>query len=215
MNPAYGRAVENARGDKTPSQSGDSTERTQPKGDGHWVTVNHRHILIDEDRNQTASRPRKRMSLSPQGLDFIKKHERFGSRIYLDITGRPTIGYGHLIKFGENFGEEITPKEAADLLRQDARRAEDEVNAALKVPVNQNQFDALTSIAFNAGPKAVAPENTLLSKINQGRAVEQSDFTAYNKARMRNGSLVVSPGLTNRRLDEYDIFSTGNYKRSR
>lgn len=89
------------------------------------------------------------------------------------------------------------------------------MNAALKVPVNQNQFDALTSIAFNAGPKAVAPENTLLSKINQGRAVEQSDFTAYNKARMRNGSLAVSPGLTNRRLHEYDIFSTGNYKRSR
>jgi hypothetical protein len=32
---------------------------------------------------------------------------------------------------------------------------------------------------------------------------------------MRNGSLAVSPGLTNRRLHEYDIFSTGNYKRSR
>src|SRR6185437_14882198 len=39
MNPAYGRAVENALGDKTPSQSGDSTERTQPKGDGHWAPL--------------------------------------------------------------------------------------------------------------------------------------------------------------------------------
>lgn len=215
MNPAYDRAVEDARDAEAPSQSDDSIKRAQPDGDGHWVTINHHHVLIDADRGQTASRPRERMSLSPRGLDFIKRHERFRGQPYPDITGRHTIGYGHLIKPGENFGRQITPQQASDLLRQDVRRAENEVNAALKVPVTQNQFDALTSIAFNAGPKAVAPGNTLLSKINQGRAVQQSDFTAYNKARMRDGSLAVSPGLTNRRLDEYEIFSTGNYKGSR
>ncbi len=216
MNPAYGRAIEDARGAEASSQLGDSEiERVQQNGGGHWVTINHRHVLVDGDRNQTASRPRNRMSLSTQGLDFIKSHERFSRRVYPDITGRPTIGYGHLIKRGENFGQEITPKEAADLLRQDVQRAEDEVNAALKVPVTQNQFDALTSLAFNAGPRAVAPENTLLSKINQGRTVEQRDFTAYNKIRKPNGSIAVSRGLTNRRVDEYGIFSTGNYERSR
>src|SRR6185437_16158486 len=91
MNPAYGRAVENARGDKTPSQSGDSTERTQPKGDGHWVTVNHRHILIDEDRNQTASRPRKRMSLSPQGWISSRNMNDSAAAFISTLRGVPRL----------------------------------------------------------------------------------------------------------------------------
>lgn len=62
MNPAYGRAVEDARDAEAPSQSDDSIKRAQPDGDGHWVTINHHHVLIDEGRDQTARRPRKRMS---------------------------------------------------------------------------------------------------------------------------------------------------------
>ena len=114
---------------------------------------------------------------------------------------------------GESFTK-ITEQEATKLLANDVGSAVSAVNKSLKVSVSQNQFDALVSLTFNAGPKAVAPQNTIMSKINGGRAVEQKDFTAYNKIRRPDGSLTVSRGLTNRRLDEYKIFSTGDYERS-
>jgi GH24 family phage-related lysozyme (muramidase) len=48
-----------------------------------------------------------------------------------------------------------------------------QVNSSLKVSIKQNQFDALVSLTFNAGPKAVAPHNAIMGKINGGRVVEQ------------------------------------------
>lgn len=89
MSPAYGRAIEKAREAEAPSQSDDSIERAQPNGDGHWVTINHHHVLIDGDRNQTASRPRKRMSLSTQGLNFIKRHEGFRGSVIRTVPDIP------------------------------------------------------------------------------------------------------------------------------
>jgi lysozyme len=38
------------------------------------------------------------MKTSQTGIDFIKKYEGFSAKIYLCPAGKPTIGYGHLIK---------------------------------------------------------------------------------------------------------------------
>ena len=37
------------------------------------------------------------MRISAQGLALIKQEERFMARRYLCPTGKPTIGYGHVI----------------------------------------------------------------------------------------------------------------------
>ncbi len=53
----------------------------------------------------------------------------------------------------------ITKDQALTLLKQDVQTAVGQVNSALNVSVKQNQFDALVSLAFNAGGKSVLPSN--------------------------------------------------------
>ena len=41
--------------------------------------------------------------------------------MYKDSAGNPTIGYGHLIKDGEDFSKGITKEKAGELLAQDTK----------------------------------------------------------------------------------------------
>ena len=59
-------------------------------------------------------------------IDFIKAHEGYaGGKEYVCVSGRRTIGYGHVIKKGEKFPEKITKEFADSLLRDDFSRAYD------------------------------------------------------------------------------------------
>lgn len=40
--------------------------------------------------------------ITKQGLNLIKQFEGFEPEIYLDAAGLPTIGYGHLLRPGED-----------------------------------------------------------------------------------------------------------------
>lgn len=94
------------------------------------------------------------------------------------------------------------------MLNEDVKDAAGEVNAALKISVTQNQFDALSSLAFNAGPTSVAPGNEMMRAVNAGD-VTLENFTAYRFIHV-NGKAVVSQGLLNRRKAEYQMFSEGD-----
>ena len=41
--------------------------------------------------------------MSAAGLELLKKSEGFRGRMYLDVAGVPTIGYGHRILATESF----------------------------------------------------------------------------------------------------------------
>jgi GH24 family phage-related lysozyme (muramidase) len=149
--------------------------------------------------------------ISQKGLDFIKKHEKLRLKPY-DASGKRhagdwTIGYGHKIKAGENFSNGITKQRALSLLKQDVQTAVGEVNAGLRVSVSQNQFDALVSLAFNAGPGSVAVNHEMMRAINLGW-VHEENFTQYDKVTV-NGEKEVSPGLLRRREEEWQMFSGG------
>jgi lysozyme len=87
---------------------------------------------------------------SEAGLALTKRYEGLRLKAYQDQGGVWTIGYGHT---GRDVcpGKEISALEAEALLRVDLRDAIVCVNAALKTPVAQNQFDALVDFCFNAG----------------------------------------------------------------
>ena len=167
---------------------------------------------VNSEAEQQQAKP---MSLSSEGLDFIKSYEGPPSLTpYPDQAGNQTIGYGHKILPGESFTK-ITGKEAIKLLLADVSSTVSAVNKALKVQVSQNQFDALVSLTFNAGSIAVGRTSTIIKNINNSRAVTQANFIAWNKVKdKKTGSLVPSRGLTNRRLDEYEMFSSGDYERN-
>jgi lysozyme len=88
------------------------------------------------------------MKLGSKGLALIKEREGVRLTAYKCPAGVWTIGYGHTR--GVKEGLKITMKEAEDYLKEDVVSCENALNA-LKLPFNQNQFDALVSFLYNVG----------------------------------------------------------------
>ena len=151
------------------------------------------------------------MRVSPKGRKFITSHEGEILFVYKDPIGLPTVGVGHLVKPEEKskypLGKKITKAESQELLTQDLEVFEDAVSASLKVGANQNEFDAMVSLAFNIGIDAFK-RSSVLRHFNSGnKAAAARAFLAWNKAKS-DGKLVVLPGLDRRRKEERDLFLT-------
>lgn len=144
-------------------------------------------------------------SASKDIVDFLKDFEALETETYLDQGGKPTICYGHLIKQGESF-DRMTKEQCSDLFREDISNFEKAVSDYVSVDLTQNQYDALVSLSFNIGTRALK-DSTLLRKLNDKDylgAAEQ--FEVWNKV---NGK--TSRGLVKRRAKERDIFTEGVY----
>lgn len=140
------------------------------------------------------------MKISQRGLDTIKAFEGLELKAYYDAVGIITIGYGSTGPHVKP-GLVITPSEAEDLLRKDVTRFEACVEKQVTAPINQNQFDALVSFAFNLGCGNLA-SSTLLRKLNaKDYAGAAEQFLVWNRAGGR-----VLPGLTRRREAEKALF---------
>ena len=105
-------------------------------------------------------------NITQNGLDLIKRFEGFSRTVYFCPAGYPTIGYGHVVKDGEDFSNGIMEGEAEELLRQDAVIAERAVLRLINVPLTDGQFDALVSFTYNLGGGALQ-RSTLRRKINR------------------------------------------------
>lgn len=147
------------------------------------------------------------MKVSAAGRKAITRHEGLKLSSYPDPAsgGEPwTIGVGHTSRAGPpkvTKGMKITRDEADKILSRDLATFEAAVSKAVKVPLNQNEFDALVSLAFNIGAGAFA-KSTLVKKLNAGdRAGAANAFLSWNKAAGK-----VMKGLTKRREDERRLF---------
>jgi lysozyme len=108
------------------------------------------------------------MKFSAAGMDLLKKSEGFRNRVYRDVAGIPTIGYGHRLLHSDSFPNGIDEPQAANLLDCDVRDAEQAVQRLVKVPLTQGQFDALVDFTFNLGAGKLA-SSSLLKSLNAGR----------------------------------------------
>lgn len=148
------------------------------------------------------------MNIGLKGEALIKSFESCRLTAYQDGGGVWTIGWGHT---GRDIHEglTITQVQADAYFDRDIARFEREVTSLLTVPVNQNQFDALVSFAYNCGSdidedtKAEGlGDSTLLRKLNAGDTVGAAqEFLKWNKD---NGKVVA--GLTRRRTAEAFLF---------
>ena len=139
------------------------------------------------------------MRTSQKGIDLIKKFEGCRLEAYRCPAGVWTIGYGHTK--GVQNGQKITQAQAEEFLIEDLKVYEKAVESCVKVPLSQNQFDALVSFCYNCGGEALRT-STLLKLLNEGKyknAAEQ--FLRWNKA---GGKVLV--GLTRRREEEKKLF---------
>jgi lysozyme len=145
------------------------------------------------------------MKTSSKGLHMIKNEEGWRDKVYLDAVGKATIGYGHLIKKGENFSKPITKDEGEKILINDLKIAENAVKSLVKVKLNQNQFDALVSFIFNVGSGALIG-TTSLKVLNSGNYKSFADRLLLWDKGVINGKLTPILGLTRRRQRERALF---------
>jgi lysozyme len=149
------------------------------------------------------------MQLSDRGESIIKNFEGLRLNAYKDSAGVWTIGYGSTryhdgkaVKPDDKLANET---QADALFRNTLNQYVKAVISKLKVPVTQNQFDALVSFTYNTG---TASGKTLFAKLNaedyQGAA---DQFLVWNKITdPHTGNKVENPTLTKRRFAERTLF---------
>ena len=141
------------------------------------------------------------MKIGAAGIGLIRKYESLALKAYICPAGFPTIGWGHKITKGDRLGNEISLDQAEALLMADIAIAEAAVNALIKAPISQNQFDALVSFVFNLGADEVKA-STLVQYVNANQ---------HNLAAGQFGCWIFSKkkplaGLIKRRADEALLF---------
>lgn len=144
------------------------------------------------------------MTVNRETLELIKSFEGLELIAYYDPVGVLTIGYGHTNMAGPPKivpGMKITAQEASDILMNDLKKYEAAVSKYVKVPLNQNQYGALTSFTYNLGAGNLS-KSTLVKKLNKGDYEgAANEFPKWNKAGGR-----VLKGLTRRRAAEQALF---------
>ena len=142
------------------------------------------------------------MELSAAGLALLKASEGFRDRVYLDVNGFPTIGYGHRLLHPESFPKGIVEAQATEILLSDLREAEQTVERMVKATLTQGQFDALVDFVFNMGSGRLYA-STLLTDLNANRFEEAaSQLLLWDHAGAQE-----NVGLKARRLAEFELFT--------
>jgi len=143
-------------------------------------------------------------------LDLIKSFEGLILRAYPDPATRAepyTIGYGTTIyPNGQKvkLGDKITQTQATEYLQDDVDKFARRVKVLVKPVLNDNQFGAIVSFAYNVGTGNLA-KSTLLKKVNANPSDNSiaGEFMKWNKAAGK-----VMNGLTRRRAAEAKLYFT-------
>ena len=135
------------------------------------------------------------MEYSKKGVQLTESFEGLKLAAYQDQRGVWTLGYGHTLNVKP--GQVCTQAQAEKWLFDDIAWAEREINWLVKVPLTQNEFDALVDFTFNAGAGNFR-NSTLLKLVNEKNfAAAAEEFQKWDHC----GGQVVA-GLLRRRLAE-------------
>ena len=144
------------------------------------------------------------MHISPSGINLICNFEGKRLTAYDDGVGVWTIGFGTTVYpngIKVKKGDTCTEAQAKAYMAHDLKKFESAVNNEVKIPLNQNQFDALVSLAYNIGTNAFS-KSTLVKKLNandiRGAADQFDVWVNAGGKRMQ--------GLVKRRAKEKEVF---------
>ena len=147
------------------------------------------------------------MNINKATLDLVKSFEGCKLTAYRDPIGIWTIGYGTTARAGLGIiptgGMTITQAEADQLLADGLNKFADQIRPMITADLNDNQFGACVSLAYNVGVYGFG-RSTVLEKINDGDYSKAADaILLWNKA----GGKVLK-GLVRRREAERKLFLT-------
>lgn len=171
------------------------------------LTSGNKFNVLDFNKQMVNAKNPRITDVSSNGIQFLLKAEgrSHGNGKYIDQGGYQTIGYGHLIVPGENFPDKLTDSEAEDLFRKDLSKFTNAINSNVSAKLNQNQYDALTSLIFNVGENYQGVYDVVNSRKDNPEDINRlfKEFITTNKQ--------ISNGLINRRNQEVELFNNGDY----
>lgn len=158
----------------------------------------------------TVPNPITKMKMSPEGRARMRATEKAIHRYYNDMgknKGHCTWGVGILAHKGVCTKEELGRKVSAKMVDQEFEKkvaeAEAIVHRHVTVALNQAQFDALCSLAYNAGGRG---SNDTFKFVNQGdfsgAANNISSMIKVSVIEKGKKKFVIAPGLIKRRAEE-------------
>jgi lysozyme len=146
------------------------------------------------------------MKLNNSGYLLITEFEGFSAKPYLCSAKVPTIGFGNTYYTNGTkvtlLDKPITRVQAFEMFKSIADKFASKVSKLVISPLNQNQFNALVSLAYNIGIAAFT-NSTLLKKVNinhNDKSIEL-EFLKWNKVNKKEVA-----GLTRRRLYESKVY---------
>jgi GH24 family phage-related lysozyme (muramidase) len=151
------------------------------------------------------------ITVSDEGIAFIRLKEGPRRMMYNDSQGHCTIGVGHLIHKGncngtdpseEPFKDGLTDEQVSDLLQSDLDVFQGAVTNGIQSRVNQYQYDALVCFCINIGTGHFASSG--VHKLVNAKQ--------YSKVPAEMMKWVKPPEIAGRRADEAKLFRTGQYK---
>jgi lysozyme len=157
------------------------------------------------------------MFMSGKAKMNLRQREKKVMRFYDDGgksgAGHCTYGYGTLAHKGPCTDEELTTEVTEEMVTrsfdQRLREAERAVARNIAVELTQEQFDALVSLTYNAGPRGAKDVYKLVNAGDFEAAADLISRMIYSRQK-RNGKTVpvLMRGLIPRREEESTPFRT-------
>lgn len=145
------------------------------------------------------------MNASTKCIELIKRYESLRLSAYLCPAGVPTIGWGTTIYPNGSrvkIGDVISKEYAETCIQNDVKRFSNIVDAFTTDKVNQNQFDALVSFAYNLGENSLK-KSTLLELVNKNPNDVQIEKQFFKWVYADGIKL---KGLLKRRIEEAKLY---------
>jgi len=142
-------------------------------------------------------------TVSSKAIDFIKGYENFSDVEYKCPSGKITIGYGTRLDYHPELKNKKIDKDVATayLKKTIATETIPIIKKYVKIPLNQNQLDALVSLVYNIGPTKFI-HSQLLKALNS----KNIESIKKNWEEFRLGDGKISNGLVGRRAEEIKQF---------
>lgn len=147
----------------------------------------------------------KQIVLGLRGESLIKSYETLRLETYMPTKNdRPTIGWGHTRNV--KIGDIITKDQAEKFFREDVQDTIDAVRA-LPCALTESMADALISLVFNVGSKAISSGSSIGLALMSSPSKPTNYFSAWRAFALwtKQGSNDLL-GLARRRAKEMDLF---------
>lgn len=171
------------------------------------VTIDGKEYVFDKDGHMLDD-----YLVSDKLVEFVKSFEGFYANKYYDCVGVLTQGYGMTGDEISNLPNAITEETASSMLKE---LINSKYALILKenldskgVTLNQNEFDALVSFAYNCGTGALLG-STLYKNVVTG--IRDSNTIISNFQAWSNGGGKRIEGLYRRRTKEAAMFLNADY----